>query len=220
MRTMPIPRPFQWFLFLKKPIRNGLSREMVSNEHTSSSSPYIYLWGWTIAQCKKRSRKERYRVEDSSKIRLYFKIKSYFVPFFCMTERCYQLYNYKKVQFTPTITSGIRLCQLYNPSFFLVFSFSSFSLFLQLCFIRRRKRQKVYLKKKGFTLKKKLSHYQVLLMGRCAAGKTSMRSIIFHNNVATKTRNLEPTSTVYYNAFDFKIYHTHFCIIFFYSFMG
>lgn len=31
-------------------------------------------------------------------------------------------------------------------------------------------------------------------MGRCAAGKTSMRSIIFHNNVATKTRNLEPTS--------------------------
>ncbi|KAG2199702.1 hypothetical protein INT47_012838 [Mucor saturninus] len=34
---------------------------------------------------------------------------------------------------------------------------------------------------------------KVLLMGRCAAGKTSMRSIIFHNNVATKTRNLEPT---------------------------
>lgn len=31
-------------------------------------------------------------------------------------------------------------------------------------------------------------------MGRCGAGKSSMRSIIFHNNVAKKTRDLEPTS--------------------------
>ncbi|KAL1928643.1 hypothetical protein VTP01DRAFT_2429 [Rhizomucor pusillus] len=34
---------------------------------------------------------------------------------------------------------------------------------------------------------------KVLLMGKGGAGKTSMRSIIFHNNVARRTRDLGPT---------------------------
>jgi hypothetical protein len=66
-------------------------------------------------------------------------------------------------------------------------------------------------------------------MGRGGAGKTSMRSIIFHNNVARKTRDLEPTSMcLEKNLFSFMLLGTlmirfflyYQMFFFFSSFMG
>lgn len=45
-------------------------------------------------------------------------------------------------------------------------------------------------------LKKKAEKQKVLLMGKSGAGKTSMRSIIFHNHIAKDTRKLKTTIAV------------------------